>query len=100
MKDFNGLKLNKGDFVVFNYPGYKGLIRGMIVDFTLKQVKISYKRYERDIEFSITHSYPGQVVRVITPKDIDQIHMDGRARHHYSADEAWTGSKVYSSFIE
>lgn len=43
MKDIAGELIEVGDRVAFNPPRYKGLIRGKVVAFTPKMVRIEYK---------------------------------------------------------
>jgi hypothetical protein len=42
MKDFFGNELEIGDTVAFNPPVYKGLVKGIVVKFTPKMIKVSY----------------------------------------------------------
>lgn len=42
MKDFLGKDIAVGDTVIFNPPRYKGLIKGRVVKFTPKMIKIAY----------------------------------------------------------
>jgi len=42
MKDFFGYPLLLGDTVAFNRPGYKYLVKGTIIAFTPKRVRVKY----------------------------------------------------------
>jgi len=44
MKDIFGIELSIGDVVAFNPPRYKGLIKGKVVAFTPKMVRIEYTK--------------------------------------------------------
>ena len=65
MKDYVGQECQIGDTVVFNEPYYKGLVKGTILRFTPKGIRVQYylhddpNRYERD-----TFVYEGQFVKV------------------------------------
>lgn len=41
--DFQGVELNVGDTVIFTAPSYRSLVRGTIVSFTAKKVRVSYR---------------------------------------------------------
>lgn len=42
MQDFLGKELAEGDWVVLNPHGYKNFVRGQIVAFTAKMVRVEY----------------------------------------------------------
>ena len=45
MKDFNGNELVEGDFVAFLEPNFRHMIRGRVVGFTPKSIRIEYLSY-------------------------------------------------------
>jgi len=64
MKDFFGNELEIGDEVAFNPPVYKGIVKGTIVKFTPKMVKVSYdphgKQYTNE-----TAVFPRELVKKV-----------------------------------
>ena len=45
MQDFNGKHLNLGDTVIFIAPGYRSLVKGTVIAFTNKFVRVSYTNF-------------------------------------------------------
>lgn len=61
MKDFFGRPLEVGDVVAFMRTDYRDFVRGHIVDFTAKKVRIGfddqYRQYEETLRF------PSEVIK-------------------------------------
>jgi hypothetical protein len=57
MNDIFGCPLQIGDVVAFNPPAYKGLVKGKVVGFTAKMIKVEYDRgfgLSRRIDMDVT----------------------------------------------
>ena len=62
MKDFLDREVQVGDEVIIVEPHYHNLIRGLIVKFTPKGVKVKYKPFGRNYEHE-TFVYQGAFVK-------------------------------------
>jgi len=63
MRDFFGRELNLGDQVAVTPAGFKSLVRGRVVGFTTKMVRVEYSwSVPRPITETVLR-YPGDLVR-------------------------------------
>lgn len=68
MKDFLGIDIAEGDFVIATRLGYRQLILGRIIKLTAKKVRIEYKVSYKTLD-TRKHLYdPGDLVKVQGPQ--------------------------------
>ena len=63
MVDFLDREVNVGDEVIITEPRYHNLVRGLIVKFTPKGIKVKYKPFNRNYE-NETFVYNGEFVLI------------------------------------
>lgn len=67
MKDFQGVELSIGDWVAFEQPRYRNLIRGRISSFTPKNINLQYFYQGRIHDF---RTLPDSVIK-LTKQDYE-----------------------------
>ena len=68
MKDYFGKELEVGDEVAFYAPGYRMFTTGTIIDFTPKQVRVTYLNtwnYGKDGSKQTYLAYPNMFIKKV-----------------------------------